>query len=403
MSALKFRGTQAQALEYLDDSQWTRLLAFTDVMHLTLTLALRCARHLPNWVQARIAENLRDNQEHLQRLKVAYEEIKAALDEAQVEHLVLKGFSHWLDDAESVEYRMQSDIDLYCPRESLFRARDALARIGFITTHLSQYLPSDQHLPKMFRRSTWQWRGNYFDPEIPVSVDLHGRFWNADAARFGPAGLDQFWERRMSSDFEGAGFLTLRPIDGLAYSSLHLLRHAISRNLLTHNVYEIAHFLHHSASDAGFWAEWQQVHHPSLRRLEAIAFRFACDWFDCDLSPEAQNEIEVIPTTVQRWFHYYSDAPLYALFHPNKQTLWLHLALVESQRDRRSVLLHGLVPSGVPPLAAFDAVPDEGTQPAFLRRISAYLHYVYSRARYHGSVLPATIWQSVRWWYLKDS
>ena len=35
------------------------------------------------------------------------------------------------------------------------------------------------HLPVMIRKTGWTWRGDYYDPEMPPSVELHFRFWNA--------------------------------------------------------------------------------------------------------------------------------------------------------------------------------------------------------------------------------
>jgi len=397
---MRFRDSDPASLRALDHVEWAQVLSFFDPMHLTLAFGERCRDHLPDWVRTRIDKNLADNIEHLRRLKNAYLEIKEALYRAGVEHLVLKGFAQGSSYAKNPYSRMQSDLDLYCPSEFLLGTRDALSGLGFVSAHLGQYLLSDQHLPKMFRPTNWQWRGNYFDPEIPISVDIHGRFWNATTARFGPSDLDQFWERQVGVLFEDVQFFALNSCDSLAFACLHMLRHALSRNLLTNHVYEIAWFLHQSAQNEEFWEHWSTTHDASLRSLEAIAFRFAKDWFACDLSPQAQEEVSRLSPVVQRWFRHYVDSPMHALFRPNKQTLWLHLALVESPRDRRVILYHGLLPTGIPPLAAFDSAPEtgQGGRLAAVRKVRRYFQHILSRARYHGSVLPNTIWHGIRWW-----
>lgn len=397
VATLRFRGGGAQALRTLKDSQWKQVLHFLDSMHLTLCLGKHCGEDLPDWLRSRIATNLSDNIEHLRRLKAGYVEIATALQLAGVQHLVLKGFAHSERYSPGWQCRMQSDIDLYCPAESLFPARDALKAIGFLPSQLGQYLASDQHLPKMCRPTDWRWSGNHFDPEIPISIDLHQHFWNASTARFGPADLDCFWERRVTARFEELRFQALHSADSLAYASLHLIRHALSRNLLTYHVYEIAWFLNRSAGDSAFWNGWLGLHDPSLRRLEAIAFRMAHDWFACDLSPQAEEEINRLPPLIQSWFQRYSASPLGSWVYPDKQTLWLHLALLDSIHDRRKVLRRAIFPAGIPPLKAFNlsSSSESRDSSATLRK---YLGHVCSRARYHAALLPGMVWHGIGWW-----
>ena len=42
--------------------------------------------------------------------------------------------------------------------------------------------PTD-HLPALIRKTGWEWRGDFFDPEIPTAIELHHRFWNSQFAR----------------------------------------------------------------------------------------------------------------------------------------------------------------------------------------------------------------------------
>jgi hypothetical protein len=48
----------------------------------------------------------------------------------------------------------------------------------------------------MIRRTGWRWRGDYFDPEQPYSIELHFRFWNPAAECISVDGLDDLWRRR---------------------------------------------------------------------------------------------------------------------------------------------------------------------------------------------------------------
>jgi hypothetical protein len=321
------------------------------MMHLTIPLRLACGGHLPNWVQSRIDANVRDNSERFERIKADYLEMADALKDRGVEYLVLKGFSQSPDFVEDPRFRMQSDIDLFCPPASIFRARDALSKIGYEPDHGLEHQPTD-HLPAMMRKSDWEWRGNAFDPEMPVSVELHFRFWNEATTRLYPRGMDQFWARRIERRIDSFNFPSLSRVDGLGYAALHVFHHLQLGGLIPYHVYELPHFLHTNADNEPFWKEWHDLHDDSLSRLQAVCFRLAAIWFGCRLPKEAEREIDRLPDAVHQWFLRYSDSPLGSLVHPNKGSLWLHLSMLESAQDKLWVFCDSLVPVRVPPARA---------------------------------------------------
>jgi len=126
VAALKFAGAQRGALQRLTDSQWQELLPFCDSTQLTIPLRLVCGDHLPDWVRSRIDHNISDNSERYERIKSIYSEMADAMAARGAEHLVLKGFTHFPAFVDDPRLRMQSDIDLFCPPESIQEARDAL-------------------------------------------------------------------------------------------------------------------------------------------------------------------------------------------------------------------------------------------------------------------------------------
>src|SRR5580700_4355593 len=127
VSALNLRKPQPDLLRTLDDSEWEQLLVFGDQMHLTIPLAEACGDFCPSWVRARVERNLADNSQRFQVIKTTYAEIADALRDANVDNLVLKGFTKAPEYVPDPRHRIQSDIDLFCPPESIFRARDALS------------------------------------------------------------------------------------------------------------------------------------------------------------------------------------------------------------------------------------------------------------------------------------
>ena len=300
IQALRFRSPIVDPLRGLSEPDWERALRFCDRSHLSLPLALRSGDTLPTWIRERLASDLQKNTERWRRTQIAYLEIADAFDEKEIEFAVLKGFSHCPHFVRDPRHRTQGDLDLLFAPEAVTRARDAAMRLGYEPIEGLGDLPID-HLPRMIRKTGWRWQGDFFDVEMPVSLELHFRLWDADTERFAPGGLEAFWSRREIRRLDSIVFPALDPADGLAYATLHLLRHLLRGDLRTSHVYELAAFLHDRTGDAAFWDRWNNLHSASLRKLEAIGFCLAGRWFDCDMPPAAAEEIARLPADTARW------------------------------------------------------------------------------------------------------
>ena len=123
LSALRFSHPSREALRTLTDSEWNDLLSRWGILRLMVPLRQVCGDDLPEWVSSRIDRNLADNALRFERIKVVYEEFARALRETGAEHLVIKGFAQEPGFVEHPRQRLQSDIDIYCPPESLNAAR----------------------------------------------------------------------------------------------------------------------------------------------------------------------------------------------------------------------------------------------------------------------------------------
>src|SRR5277367_639453 len=290
LSALQFRNADPEALRSLDEPQWQQLLQFCDLAHLTFPLWRNSGKALPGWVRERIERNAADNTKRFDRIKQVYLELAKALDDVHADYLVLKGFAQYPGYVEDPRLRMQSDIDLYCPAESIFRARDKFLTLGYQVPPVLERAPAD-HLPVMIRKTDWEWRGNAFDPEMPPSVELHFCLWNETTARFVPKGLEEFWSRRVTQHLDDFSFPALDPVDNLGFSALHALRDVFSGDWVVHRIYEMARFLHTNVENRSFWKQWRDLHNDSLRSCEAICFCLAKDWFACDLPEEVAAEV----------------------------------------------------------------------------------------------------------------
>jgi predicted MFS family arabinose efflux permease len=404
LEALKFHRSRPETLRTLVAGEWNDLLSRAEYARLMIPLSQVCGPELPDWVRLRIEQNISDNAERFERIKKDYLAIAGALRDAKAEHLVFKGFALSPDFVEHPRFRMQSDIDLYCPEESVGRARDAISSLGYEPFAEGTYNPG-HHLAPLMRRTEWKWRGNFFDPEMPVSVELHCQLADELLARLRPQGLEHFWDRRIEQRQDDFHFPTFATVDHFGYCAQHVVRHLLSGLVPVYNVYELARFLHRNADNEALWNTWRHSHHYSIRSLQAICCYLAGDWFACRLPEEVEKEIRALPDTAHAWLRCYSSSPLAAWFHPNKNVLWLHLALLHSSRDRRSVLFATLFPK-VPRYVAVRYIQGaeegrcEGPR-GTLRSVANYLSYVISRTAYHAHVFLPTLWRGVRLWWEK--
>jgi hypothetical protein len=388
--ALRFDGADPQGLKALGRSDWNKLLFFSDRMHLALPLFRIHGSDLPDWVQARLAQNLVDNTERFEHIQFIYTEIAQRLCDLALDHLVLKGFAQCPAFIEEPRYRMQSDLDLFSPADNIFRVRDALSALGY-EPMLGLHPPGAEHLPPMMRNTKWVWNGNSYDPKMPLAVELHFSFWNDVTTGLHPSRLDQFWVRRNQHQVANFSFPSLGKVDSLAYSALHVFHHLQIGGLVASHVYELAYFLHHNAKDSNFWKQWHELHDPSLRKIQAVCFRLASEWFACRLSEEVQKEIDLLPPGVEPWFDQFANSPLNSLVRPNKDPLWLHLSLVNSWENRLSVLRHSLFPTRTLRLGS--------AQSGSARSLIRFVVHLFSRLTYHLRILVPTLWHGIRWWW----
>src|SRR5580704_17931599 len=105
MDALRFQDANKQGLRNASDAEWTRVLSHWHTVRLTLPLRRAGDDEMPAWVQERIDTFLADNAARFARIKKAYALAAHALDDADLEHLVIKGFSLWPGYSEHPKFR----------------------------------------------------------------------------------------------------------------------------------------------------------------------------------------------------------------------------------------------------------------------------------------------------------
>ena len=391
--SLSFGENRSSCLREIEAARWPQLLQLTDASQLTLPLGVRCRASLPASVQKRIDVNLEDNAERQRRVMQAYREIAGLLNAHGIEFLVLKGFTNWPDYACDLRYRPQYDVDLYCPAETIADAYEAVRSLGY-EPFRSRGRVSVDHFPTLIRMNSWRFRGDYYDPELPVAVELHFRLWDSRTEAFDVPNAEQFWERRRTREILGLTVPALDPGDALSYSTWHLVRHLVRGDLRAYHVYELAYFLHHSSRRDDFWREWKEGH-PS-RAVEAVAFRLAIDWFECRANTVVWDVCGTLSATVRCWFDLFAHSPATALERPNKDELYLHLCLVEGWRRRLQVTTRRLLPLRFDPVVADAHVPSPDWRLRLKRRIVS-VRFMAQRFLHHTRTLAPLIGSGIRW------
>jgi hypothetical protein len=397
--ALQLGEPDTTFLERLSDEEWTNLFTFTKIANLTLPLALLPMEGFPNWVAERLRTNLADNAIRFDRVKATYREAAEALERAGIEYIVIKGFTQSPDYVADPRLRLQNDIDIFCPPESIEAAHEALTAIGYEPSSVSISYAMADHKATLVRNGGWEWRGNSFDPEMPLSMELHFCLWNQRVSQIGIPEVELFWKRRTRREVDGLSFPCLSPADHFGHITLHILRNLFLRDWIVHHVRELAVFLHSHADDDIFWRLWVETHSPSLRTFEAIAIYYARAWFGCRLHPLAALEIDRLSPTRRSWLERFSGSAIEDMFERNKDSLWLQLTFLSSTREKWKVFKRALVPgyilsinSPCIQLRNKRLLPSNGK--GLWRQ---YVAYLISRSADYVRADCATLWRGLRW------
>jgi len=374
LAALHFR-EPSTALLGLDERGRREAMAYSDGQGLTLLLR--------DILPKETADAAHKNR---LRLQVAQETYRRVAN-LPGEFVALKGITQCEFFGIRPEDRAQYDIDLYFPRDTVEAARDALLAQNYESIAGMDNFPTD-HLPGLFPRTSWRWRDDYFDPEMPLAIELHFQFWNPHLERLDAPGVDEFWTRRVRRTIGGAGLAVLCAQDAVAYAALHLLKHVLHGSTRIFHVYELASFLERHATDDEFWTVWRRLHAPPLRRLQAAAFALAEAWFGCALAPFARQEVAILPAGTRAWLAEFAASPAVQPFRPNKDELWLHLSLLERWRDKLSVARRRLLPGNLPP-------PSRATESQ--SRQAVYASWFATRLRHHVFSFATTVTSGRRW------
>ena len=340
LDALQFDQPSIRCLQTLAASEWNRLIEFCDARQLTLLLESICGDGLPEQFREQIEARRKRYSRRFERLRQDLFTITQAFDSAGLECCLLKGFTHSPLLTPDPITRAQGDIDLWLQSSEIATAKRILVELGYVSAGSAK----SRHISPMVRPSAWRWRGDYFDPEMPVAVEAHYEIWSERAERIGISGLQDFWARKVKTSFDGQMCNVLCEADLIGFATLHLLLHLLHGELPIQRAWEIGYFLHTHATNRAFWRSWSSMHSPDLKRLEVIAFWLTRKWFACAWPVELDAEVHSLPSDVRQWLDRFWFSPIENYWQPNKHDAWLHLALVADVQSKTRILIRRLLP-----------------------------------------------------------
>jgi len=198
---------------------------------------------LPPEIQTRLAKAYANNKIRNTHIRSELIEIHQLLDNADVPHLVLKGWPLverlYADPAQRVLY----DHDFLVPPDRAEAGHRALKQAGF------RPLPArdawiEKHLPALWRNDGYTWDGYLFDPRYPRPVELHLRLWEAGwrGLHVRSRQLPDLWARAQTRTIAGVPMQVLGDEDTLVHLAMHFAGHLIEREARLNQLLDLARF-----------------------------------------------------------------------------------------------------------------------------------------------------------------
>jgi len=386
---LAFDRRAAEGDYRLNDAEWQLLLQFCDRHQLTLLLGDVRGEAAPQWVRRRLQSNYCDQRLRLTLIQMTVAELAVHLRAQGIRFLLLKGFAHGEEFTPDPVLRSQGDIDIWCLPEAAEAAQRALSELGFYAVGEA----NSRHLAPMIREKHWNWTGNYFQPDLPIPIDLHHTLW--DGSWEGIPGPDEraMWERQATLPAGRERVACLDLVDTLAFAALHSFMHILHGDLKLNRAWELAYFLRRHLEDEATWSHWLSRFDGPARQSQLIVFALAERWFGCGMPCALEESLAALPRETKLWLEQFSWSPVEALFTPNKDELWLHLSLLRQKRERARLLWRRLVPTHAKVASLGRSSGQAG----------AKMNFLMTRGYYHTAALVTCAARGLRWWRILQS
>ena len=213
------------------DIEWPQLVHHADGHGLTPLLydtwrkAGLLAR-LPPDIHDRMAKAYNDNAMRNKHTRHDLLETHQILTEADVPHLVLKGWSLVERLYPDPAHRVLYDHDFLVPAERAGRGHQALRAAGYRPlVRKDEWV--EKHLTPLWRNDGYQWDGYLFDPNYPRPIELHIRLWEQSWRGLQIRQLPYLWADVQTRTIAGVPMQTLSDENTLVHLAMHFAGHLI--------------------------------------------------------------------------------------------------------------------------------------------------------------------------------
>jgi len=260
-TSLHLDATPARIVESLStarDMDWPALVHHADGHTLTPLLydtwrQAGALEYVPPELRDRMAKAYADNAARNINIRADLLEAHRILTEADVPHLVLKGWPLAERLYSEPAHRFLSDLDFLVPAGRAEPGHRALRAAGF------RPLPAkdewiEKHLPSLWRNDGYDWDGYLYDPDYPRPVELHLRLWERGWRGLRIADLPDPWAGAETRMVAGLPMQVLTAEDTLVHLAMHFAVHLIEREARLNQLLDLARFVH--AESAGL--DWER-------------------------------------------------------------------------------------------------------------------------------------------------
>lgn len=358
---------------------------------------------IPPEIGKRLTRNFVDHRLRVTRMLSEFHSINSHFEAEGLPYAVLKGFALIPEYCSDVCLRPSYDYDYLLHPESMSKAGQALAALGFVRKRGSEDDPIVYfHGDRPPRRP--HGRDDLYTGAFPRTIELHCRFWDAGTLRIPLAVPTDLLARRearelISPAWSGATvrYHALSREDELIFQSLHVFRHILRNWCRLCSLLDIAYFLEHSAPDCAFWNSFldRLGRNQRLTEIVGLVFLLAASVFGASIpEPVSAEVVANLRRPLTLWIKRYGVDSALSNFSNNKFSLFLHHEFIQDDACWRHIRRTQLFPAHWPN-SVFHAT--DRTPLAHLGAGSKQLVYVFRRLSHHLAGALRYGWEAPFW------
>ncbi|MGA3080376.1 MAG: nucleotidyltransferase family protein [Terracidiphilus sp.] len=334
--------------------KWSRHIGALDRVGLTLPLYARLLEDgkragLPEQALAALEQRRRDNTRRMSSMLLTFGQAVAALQQAGIRFVCVKGFSLIPEYLTELWQRHQIDFDLLVAPEDGLRAQQALEQLGYRLTAIDG---TERRLRIPVSRPLAH-HAYLYNPQEGGAIELHSRFWEAGAEALPLLCPEDAFEQAEMHTLGSVSFPRLARHHAFLYQVLHVFRHFLGSWARLLWLYEIAGYMRRYRDDGALWRKVQALLCADERMAEAAALVLltARDLFACPIPPALEN-ICTLPagSPVRFWISHYAQRWLLTDMPGNKLNLLLQRHFFSDSHAWRRYLASRLAPRGKSPM-----------------------------------------------------